>query len=197
MKPDPKLDYTIGRMQSGMLVEAHVKNGKPPMLTEIYELRAPERGKFVGVKETQINDSAAAGFEMKADDGTTITFTLEGRETSRNGKKILEPNAQQLKMIQKLKPETPIEVRYRLMGRAWMLRDLKVLGDTTASASAKGGRPAKSSSSSAGSSSSEDPNKMKMDKDDKDPAAPTDEKKDMKEGEKNDDDKPKEAAAKN
>lgn len=143
-EPDPKIDSVVRRLQTGMVVEALFRTGRVPMIAEIYEYYPPERGKFVGVKEVEFNNWPAAGFELMAEDGTTVTFTLEGTQTSRNGQTIYAPNPQQLRSIQKIKPDTELEVYYRLDGRTWMLRDIKVLGESPKSSkSGKSSKPAK------------------------------------------------------
>jgi hypothetical protein len=126
-EPDPKIDYVVRRLQSGAVVEALVRKGNPPMLAEIYEYRPPEKGTFVGVKDVEYNNWPAAGFEIKAADGTTITFTLDGTEVTKNGKTIYQPNPQQFAAVKRIKPDSEVEVRYRLEGRMWMLRDIKVV----------------------------------------------------------------------
>lgn len=131
-EPDPKIDYVVRRLQSGTVVEAMVRKGNPPMLTEIYEYRPPEKGTFAGLKEVEFNNWPAAGFEIKATDGTVITFTIEGTELSKNGKTIYQPILQQLAAVKRIRPDTEVEVRYRLDGRAWMMRDIKILSQPAA-----------------------------------------------------------------
>jgi hypothetical protein len=128
-EPDQKIDYVVRRLQAGTVVEAQfTRRGKGvPMITEIYEYRPPERGKFVGLKKVEFNSWPAAGFELKAADDTTITFTLDGSEVTKNGETLYAPNPQHLAAVKRLKPDTEIEVRYRVDGRTWIMRDVKVL----------------------------------------------------------------------
>lgn len=128
-EPDTKIDYVVRRLQAGTVVEAlFARRGKGvPMITEIYEYRPPEKGKFVGLKKVEFNSWPAAGFELAAADGTTITFTLEGSEVTKNGETLYVPNPQHLSAVKRLKPDTEIEVRYRVDGRTWIMRDVKVL----------------------------------------------------------------------
>ena len=125
-QPDPKIDYVVRRLQAGMVVDAVMKKqSNRVMIAEIYEYRKPERGKFAGLKEVEFNNWPAAGFEIAAEDGTTITFTIDGIEQTRNGKTMFVPNPQQLGMVKRIKKGTDVEVRYRLDGRTWMMRDIK------------------------------------------------------------------------
>jgi hypothetical protein len=150
-KPDPKVDYVINRAQSGTVVEAKFRkeNGRT-VISEVHEFRKPERGKFKEMKETEFGEVKAAGFVIKADDGTDITFTLPGRESTKNGQRYMIPDPQALATVQRLKPDTPVEVRYHLAGRAWVMHGIDILTDKTK-----------------GSKSSGDDEMMKMDKKDK------------------------------
>jgi hypothetical protein len=142
-KPDPKIDNVIHKMPSGTVVIATIKqqSNKLPLLTSIYEYRKPERGQYVGPKEVEFNSHKAAGFEIKADDGQTITFTLEGQEVSKNGDTLYMPRQDQLAAVKRLKPGQEIEVHYRLDGRSWMLHDIKILTDKDkAAGAAKSGK---------------------------------------------------------
>jgi hypothetical protein len=85
---------------------------------------------------------------IKADDGTDITFTLPGRETTKNGQKYMIPDQQALAMVQRIKPDTPVEVRYHTAGRSWVMHGIDVLTDKNK-----------------GSKSAGDDEMMKMDKD--------------------------------
>jgi hypothetical protein len=138
-KPDPKVDYVINRAQAGTVVEAKFKkeNGRT-VISEVHEYRKPERGTFKEMKETEFGDVKAAGFVIKADDGTDITFTLPGREASKNGQRYSIPDPQALAMVQRLKPDTPVEVRYHTAGRAWMMHGIEVLTDKNKSSKSAG-----------------------------------------------------------
>jgi hypothetical protein len=129
-KPDPKVDYVINRAQAGTVVEAKFKkeNGRM-VISEVHEYRKPERGMFKEMKETEFGDVKAAGFVIKADDGTDITFTLPGRESTKNGQRYSIPDPQALALVQRLKPDTPVEVRYHTAGRAWVMHGIEVLTD--------------------------------------------------------------------
>jgi hypothetical protein len=131
-KPDPKIDYVVARAQSGQVVEAKFKSGQPPVITEIHEWRKPERGKFKELKETEFGEVKSAGFVIKADDGTDITFTLPGRESTKNGKRYMVPDPQAVALVQRIKPDTQVEVRYHLAGRAWVMHGIDVLTDKNA-----------------------------------------------------------------
>lgn len=125
-EPDPKVDYVVRRLQSGEVVEATIKKqGNRPTITEIYGYRKPERGKYIGTKQVEFNGAEAAGFEIAGEDGTTVTFTLDGAEQTRNGKKVFMPKGDQVAMLKHIKKDMEVEVRYKLDGRTWMLRDIK------------------------------------------------------------------------
>lgn len=163
-KPDPKIDYVINRAQSGTVVEAKFRkeNGRT-VISEVHEYRKPERGTFKEMKETEFGEVKAAGFVIKADDGTDITFTLPGRESSKNGQRYMIPDSQALAMVQRIKPDTKVEVRYHLAGRAWVMHGIDVLTDKQA-----------------GSKSSGDDEMMKMDKDKSESDKPDSKSKDAK-----------------
>jgi hypothetical protein len=135
-EPDSKVDYQLRRLKGGMVVEATIKPGRTPMLTEIYEYLAPERGKYIGLKEVEFGKGKAAGFEIASDDGTPVTFTIDSTEQTKNGQTIYIPSPQQLASVRKLKKDTPVEVRYRLDGRAWVLRGIRLLGPNESLATA-------------------------------------------------------------
>jgi hypothetical protein len=163
-KPDPKIDYVINRAQSGTVVEAKFRNENGrTVISEIHEYRKPERGTFGGLKETEFGEVKAAGFVIKADDGTDITFTLPGRESSKNGQKYMIPDPQALALVQRIKPDTQVEVRYHLAGRAWVMHGIDILTDKS-----KGAKPAG------------DDEMMKMDKDKSESDKPDSKSKDSK-----------------
>jgi len=129
-KPDPKVDYVINRAQAGEVVEAKFRKESGRMvISEVHEYKKPERGTFKEMKETEFGDVKAAGFVIKAEDGTDITFTLPGRESTKNGQKFMIPDPQALATVQRLKPDTLVEVRYHTAGRAWVMHGIDVLTD--------------------------------------------------------------------
>lgn len=161
-EPDPKIDSVIRRLQSGTVVEVMIKQqqGKrPPTITEIVEYRPPERGKFVGLKEVELGGFPAAGFEITADDGTAISFVLDGMEQTRNGQTAFMPNPQQLAMVKRIKKDTPVEVRYRLEGRKWMLRDIRPLPASDKKAAKPAGKTKEPEAMKNGSDKSDKPDK--------------------------------------
>jgi hypothetical protein len=139
-EPDPKIDSQLRRLQAGEVVDAIIKPGRPPELVEINRFYPPERGKFVGLKETRYDGAAAAAFEMIAADGTTITITLDGKMQERGNTKTLVPYPKMLSAVKKIKPDTEIIVIYREDGQTMFLRDLKFpkAGDKSAAAGADG-----------------------------------------------------------
>jgi hypothetical protein len=137
MAPDPKIDYVITKLGGGAVVEATVRKGNPPMITEIYEYKKPEQGKFIGLAETKYHGMPAQGFEITATDGTKIAITFESTEQTKNKEKTYVANPQQLKLVRSIKPDTDVEVRYRVDGTTWVLRDIKPLNAAGASADAK------------------------------------------------------------
>jgi hypothetical protein len=90
------------------------------------------------MKQTDFGDVKAAGFVIMAGDGTDITFTLPGREASKNGQRYMIPDPQALAMVQRLKPDTPVEVRYHTAGRAWVMHGIDVLTDKTKASKSAG-----------------------------------------------------------
>lgn len=134
-EPEPKIDYELRRLQAGEVVDAIIKPGRPPELVEINRFYPPERGKFVGLKETTFNGAAAAAFEMLATDGTTVTITIPGVEQAHGGQKVLMPDPTMLRAVKRLKPDTEIIVIYREDGQTMFLRDLRFpkAGDKAAS----------------------------------------------------------------
>ena len=142
-EPDPKIDSQLRQLQGGDVVEAVIKNGRPPMLVEIHRLYPPERGKFLALKETTYGGAAAAAFEMVAEDGTTLTILLPGTEQSRNGQTMLMPEPRMLNMVRKIKPDTEIEIMYRQVGSAMFLRTVKFLNAGKAAKDEKGSKSGK------------------------------------------------------
>lgn len=124
-EPDPTIDSALRRLEAGEVVDAKIKPGRPPMLVEIYPFKPPERGKFVALKETTFNGAVAAGFEMLAADGTTVTITLPGAERAHGDKKVLVPDGKMLSAVKRIKPDTEIIVLYREDGQTMFLRDIK------------------------------------------------------------------------
>lgn len=124
-EPDPKIDSQLRRLQAGEVVDAIIKPGRPPELVEINRFYPPERGKFVGLKETRYDGAVAAAFEMIATDGTTLTITLDGKMQERGNTKVLVPYPKMLSAVKKIKPDTEIIVIYREDGQTMFLRDLR------------------------------------------------------------------------
>jgi hypothetical protein len=73
------------------------------------------------------------------------------------------PDAQALALVQRLKPDTQVEVRYHLAGRAWVMHGIDILTDKS-----KGAKPAG------------DDEMMKMDKDKSESDKPDSKSKDSK-----------------
>ena len=124
-EPDPKIDSELRRLQAGEVVDAIIKPGRPPELVEINRFYPPERGKFVGLKETRYDGAVAAAFEMIATDGTTLTITLDGKMQERGPNKVLVPYPKMLSAVKRIKPDTEIIVIYREDGQTMFLRDLR------------------------------------------------------------------------
>ncbi len=123
--PSGQVDYVLGRVQPGEAIEATFKPGKPPVLQEIFEYYPPERGKFIEFTQAQNGGVVTAAFKMTSGN-ETLTISLPGVERQKGATKFLMPDAKQLQLIKRLKPDTEIEVYLR--GRNdYILREIKVL----------------------------------------------------------------------
>jgi hypothetical protein len=150
------VDDVVNKVSAGASVEAKVKPGNPPQLLDLVQYRPPERGTFVGLKETEVNGAVAAAFQFTAGDGITLTISLPGVEQSigkgkgggqNYGKKapappsdeptkILRPDPAMLEAVRRIKPGSEVEVMLQ-PGDSYILREIKVLSKPSATDSKK------------------------------------------------------------
>ena len=141
MVSDPAILELLGKLKTGELVEAEVKDGgRTPVLTALERYAPPRSGKFVKLSEAEVDGQKAPAVELTAD-GKPLSATVAGKMQGRRW----TPDPKVLAVVKKLKPDSEVVFRAREEdGKLWLKEiEAKEAGEASASAS-RGGRTAKS-----------------------------------------------------
>jgi hypothetical protein len=124
------VEHALGKVRPGEVFEVHFQSGgnsKTPLVKDMMLYRPPERGKFIEFTQIEMDGGAtAAAFKLLQSDGVTVTVTLPGVEKMQGETKVLVPDPKQLRAVQKLKPDTEVEITLQ-PGDQYILRDIKVI----------------------------------------------------------------------